>query len=196
MNQDKADVYCIFDFDETLLKINSFPYVCKMIVKKSISSLSVFRLLSIALLFIQRRLHVLSHLQFKTAMMLHFEGFFCLEERKKLVAEMFKQHCNYNILSILHGCDSNVIVSTAAPEVYMSHINFGCDVILISSLSNKDYIVDISNYAAGKVLNLRAYLGGAKAIVSEFYTDDIIADSALADVALNVFVVENGVLVK
>lgn len=166
-----------FDFDETIIRINSFPYWIVFIIIYSFFSFD-FRLTAkfSKLLFYRKIQRKISHYYFKKELIKlsvpdnfnrKFAVFLSYFTRKKLIKEIKR----------LHAENHKIIISSAAPESYLKksienifpqiHQNFW---IIGSKLSFEDDLID--NYKEEKLHNLYKYqFLGETEMLKNIYTD-------------------------
>lgn len=109
----------VFDFDGTLIRINSFPYWVLFLIGFSVWKFRFFVAIKVCILLIHREiLKSISHVDFKKALMeipftkayhKNFAIFLSRFARKKLLNE----------LEILHQNGHKITITSAAPEFYL-----------------------------------------------------------------------------
>lgn len=180
----------VFDFDGTLISVNSYTQVCKATLLRSIALFQFGRTLEIVILYAKRKILRSDHLHFKKMMMQHFESVFDVDERNYLIQKLFEKYKIEDAVRAFYEA-GNCVISTSAPHCYMSLLELNRNFELIASLQQESSIVDSSNMGNAKLENLRSRFGKSKNIVIQsFYTDDLVADKCLVDVAQQVYLVE------
>jgi hypothetical protein len=185
----QLDSLNVFDFDGTLIKINSFREINKQFLLILLKQFRMVSFLTVVILYIGRRCGVFSHLAFKRLIVNVFERALAEQDKESICQAVFDKHINepvFNRMADMNDC----IICTTAPFAYMSRLSFGKEVIIISSLDPINSIPDKSNFGLAKVENLKAYFKGKDIRVANFFTDSRTDDAALIDFSQNAFVVE------
>ena len=190
----QPDSLNVFDLDGTLIGVNSFREISKVLVRTLFRSFRIIALCKLIIWYIIRKLHIDTHLQFKQRVVNIFEN--SLDENKKraIVQSIFSNNINHLVFDLMLKA-KNCIISTASPYAYTSHMGFKDDIIVISSLEPQNNMPDPANFGAGKIENIRAYFDGKDFRVVNFYTDSD-DDQALIDFSVNAFIFRNDRLIK
>jgi phosphoserine phosphatase len=192
MQLDRLDV---FDFDGTLINVNSFKEINKKLLwalfykKKSFHAFS-----DLVKWYILRKIRLISHLAFKQKAVAIFEDNLSEVEKQELVQTVFDRHVNKLIYEKMVRA-KNCIISTAAPYSYISRIRFNRDVTVISSLDSNHQLPNMANFGYGKLENIRSVFEGEEIRILNFYTDSY-DDQALIDFSINVFLLRKDRLLK
>ena len=179
----------VFDFDGTLIKVNSFREINKQFLLTLLRKLRIVSFLTVVILYIVRKCGVFSHLAFKRRIVDIFEQTLAEKDKKSICQAVFDRYINEPVFQRMIGMN-DCIICTTAPFAYMSRLSFGREVIIISSLDATNYFPDKSNFGPAKVENLKAYFKGKDIRVANFFTDNSIDDYALIDFCQNAFIVE------
>lgn len=185
----------VFDFDGTLIKVNSFREITKRLSIILLKNVRTVPLLAISAWYILRKCGIIPHLKFKQHIVNIFEKSLTEEEKKGICQAIFDGNVNQAVLELMVNSD-NCIICTAAPFAYISRVSFHKDVPVISSLDPENSFPDISNFGAGKIENLKAYCKGKDFQVTNFFTDSSTDDQALIDFSVNAFVVKGDRVTK
>jgi len=185
----------VFDFDGTLIKVNSFKEITKIF---SLKLLRKFRIMSFWLLatwYIFRRLGIMSHFEFKRRVVDIFEKSLTEDEKQNISQKVFDENVNEVVFERMLKLD-NCFVCTASPFSYVSRISFKKkDVVVIGSLCPGNFFPDPANFGMGKVENIKAHFKGSKIRIMNLYTDSE-DDKPLLDIAVNAFLCKKGNIVK
>ena len=179
----------VFDFDGTLVKVNSFRVITKRFSAMLIKKFKIGSFLTLITWYILRRIGIISHLKFKQRVVDIFEKSLTEEEKRSICQKMFDDNVNEAVFERLVNFD-NCIICTASPFSYVSRVSFNKDVTIISSLDTENHLPDIANSGPAKVENLKAYFKGKDIHVANFFTDNSIDDQAIIDLSAKAFVVE------
>ena len=190
-----ARVANVFDFDGTLIRVNSFREITKRFFVKLLSRGRVLTATRIALLYVARKCHCLDHLTFKREVVRIFEKVLPEADKQALCQSVFDAHVNESVYSELLSRDE-CVVSTACPFAYISRVAFPRDVPIISSLDAEKGYPDRTNQGPGKVVNLGTYLKAERFEIGCLFTDDPVEDKPLIDVSETVMLVADGRLVR
>lgn len=185
----------VFDFDGTLIRVNSFREITKRFSIKLLRKFRIVPVLALFVWYILRRAGIISHLKFKQRVVNIFEKSLAEQEKKDVCQTVFDNNVNKTVFKRMVNLD-NCIVCTAAPFAYISRVSFHKDVPIISSLDPESHFPDVGNSGAGKIENLKAYFNEKDVRVVSFYTDSNRDDQALIDFSVNAFVVEGGHITK
>lgn len=109
----------VFDFDGTLIRVNSFPKWVKFLLWKKLINFELLGFIQLSyLIFLRKILNKISHNEFKRKLILHHsDSEVCAAFAKKLTHEL-----NQNVFELLkkHVKNNDVIaISSAAPQVYL-----------------------------------------------------------------------------
>ncbi len=184
----------VFDFDGTLIKVNSFKEVTKNLSIALLKKFKIASFLALTGFYITRKLCIISHIKFKQYVVDTFEKSLTESEKQNISQRVFDNNVNTAVLERMLGSD-NCVICTAAPFAYMSRMYFGRDVPVISALDPRNRFPDMANFGTGKVKNIKAYFEGKSVKVANFYTDSS-DDKELIDFAANAFIVKDGHIVK
>jgi len=185
----------VFDFDGTLIKVNSFRETTKRLSIALLKNFQITPLLTMTIWYIIRKCGIIPHLKFKQHIVNIFEKSLTEEEKKGICQAVFDDNVNQAVLELMVNSD-NCIICTAAPFAYISRVSFNKDVPVISSLDPENRFPDISNFGPGKIENLKAYFKEKDVRVVNFYTDNTRDDQALIDFSTNAFIVEGDCVMK
>jgi hypothetical protein len=188
-----AKVANVFDFDGTLIRVNSFREITKRLLVTLLARGRVLAATRIVLLYAARKCRCLGHLAFKRRVVAIFETALPETVKQTLCQSVFDAHVNESVYRELLSRDECVI-STASPFAYISRVEFSRKVPIISSLDTEDSYPDSSNQGPGKVVNLRAYLKAERFEIGCLFTDDPVDDKPLIDVSETVMLVGDGCL--
>lgn len=185
----------VFDFDGTLIKVNSFREITKRLSIILLKNVRTIPLLAISTWYMLRKCGIIPHLKFKQHIVNIFEKSLTEEEKKGICQAVFDDNVNQAVLELMVNSD-NCIICTAAPFAYISRVSFNKHVPIISSLDPENRFPDISNFGAGKIKNLKAFFKGKDIQVENFFTDSNKDDQALIDFSVNAFVVKGSRIIK
>ena len=185
----------VFDFDGTLIKVNSFQEITRRFLFLLLKSLRMKPVSTLAFWYVLRRLGVTSHLAFKKRVVHVFERSFSETQKQNICQRVFDVHVNKSVLERIVSSE-NCLVCTAAPYAYISRISFGTDVPVISSLDPHAHYPDAGNFAAGKIENLKVYFKGKSFRVVNFFTDSRADDQALIEFSMNAFMVKDDFITR
>jgi len=185
----RSDNLNVFDFDGTLVKVNSFREITRRLLVALLAKIKITSFLTIVALYVMRKCGVLSHLAFKQRIVNIFEQALTEQEKKRICQAVLDEDINTSVFQRMIDLD-NCIICTTAPFAYMSRLSFGKEVPIISSLDSKNSFLDKGNFGPAKVENLKAYFKGKDIRVVNFFTDNKIDDYALVDLCENAFIVE------
>jgi hypothetical protein len=185
----------VFDFDGTLIRINSFREISKRFLLISLKRFSMGSFLKIIIWLVLRKCGIISHFVFKQHVVSIFEKSLTETEKKNICQKIFDDNVNKLVFDRMVNSD-NCIICTAAPFAYISRIFLGRGVPVISALDPANRFPDATNYGAAKIKNLKAYFDGRNFHVVNFFTDNNSDDRSLVDLATNVFIVKDGCLTK
>lgn len=186
-----AKVANVFDFDGTLIRVNSFREITKRFLIKLLARGRVLAAARIVLLYAARKCRYLDHLAFKKKVVAIFETALPETVKQTLCQSVFDANVNESVYRELLSRDECVI-STASPFAYISRVEFSRKVPIISSLDTENVYPDSSNQGRGKVVNLRAHLKAEHFEIGCFFTDNPVDDKPLADVSETVMLVDDG----
>lgn len=179
----------VFDFDGTLIKVNSFREITKRLSIRLLKKFQMVPLLAISTWYILRKCGIISHFKFKQHIINIFEKSLTEQEKKGICQAVFDDNVNQAVFELMVNSD-NCIICTAAPFAYISRVSFNQYVPIISSLDPENRFPDIPNFGTGKIENLKAFFKGKDIQVANFFTDSNTDDQALIDFSANAFVVE------
>jgi len=185
----------VFDFDGTLIKVNSFQKITKSFLFVLLKKLQIAPLLSLLKWYILRRLGIISHLVFKKHVVSTFEKSLREREKQNICQKVFNSNVNKVVFERFMNLN-NCIICTASPIAYVSRICFGKNVFVIGSLSSQMDFPDPANFGRGKIDNLTAYFKDKNVQIVNFYTDSSTDDQAMIDLAINAFVIQSEKVVK
>jgi hypothetical protein len=185
----------VFDFDGTLIKVNSFREITKRLSIILLKNFQIVPLLAISTWYILRKCGIIPHLKFKQHIVNIFEKSLTEEEKKGICQAVFDDNVNQAVFELMVKLD-NCIICTAAPFAYISRVSFNKYVPVISSLDPENGFPDISNFGAGKIENLKAFFKRKDIQVENFFTDSNTDDQALIDFSANAFLVEGDRVTK
>lgn len=185
----------VFDFDGTLIKVNSFREITKIFSATLLKKLQIVPFFALMTWYILRKTGVISHLVFKKHVVNIFEQSLKEQEKKSICQNVFDTHVNKEIFERFMNLD-NCIVCTASPLAYISRICLGKKVPLICSLGSNVGLPDLTNSGLGKVKNLKAFFKDKKVKIANLYTDSNTDDRAMIDFAVNAFLVNNETVIK
>ena len=185
----------VFDFDGTLIKVNSFREITKRLSIILLKNVRTVPLLAISTWYMLRKCGIIPHLKFKQHIVNIFEKSLTEEEKKGICQAVFDDNVNQAVFELMANSD-NCIICTAAPFAYISRVSFHKHVPIISSLDPENRFPDIPNFGAGKIENLKAYFKGKDFQVTNFFTDSNKDDQALIDFSANAFVVKGDRVIK
>ncbi|MHC4213037.1 MAG: HAD family hydrolase [Planctomycetota bacterium] len=192
MQAEKLDV---FDFDGTLIKVNSFREVTKIFTIMLVKKLKMIPILALAFWYILRRARIIAHLAFKQHVVEIFEQTLSEQEKRSVCQSVFIHNLNKSMLERF-ATSENCIICTASPYAYMSRISFDKVVPVISALDPEGKFPDKANFGPGKIENLNAYFSEKRICVMNFFTDNSDDDRPLIDFAENAFVVKGDYIMK
>lgn len=185
----------IFDFDGTLVEVNSFKEISKNLAFTLCQKLRIAALFELVIWYFSRKLNIISHLSFKQRVVDIFEKSLAEEEKKHICQTVFDNNVNKAVLEQMLKSD-NCVICTASPFAFISRISFNKNITMIGSLDPQRNLCDPSNFGTGKIENLKAYFTDKNIQVASFYTDSNSDDQALIDFSVNAFVVEGGRIKK
>ncbi len=191
----QSDNLNVFDFDGTLVKINSFKEINKRFLVTLIAKFKIMFFIKIATLYVIRKCGVISHLAFKQQVVNIFERALTEQEKKHICQAVFDEYVNASVFQRMIDM-GNCIICTTAPFAYMSRLSLGNKVPILSSLDSVNSFPDKGNFGPAKVVNLKAYFKGKDIRVANFFTDNRIDDYALIDLCQNAFIVEGDTIKK
>ena len=191
----RSDNLNVFDFDGTLVKVNSFKKINKLFLVTLIAKFKIIFFIRMAALYVIRKCGFISHLAFKRQVVNIFEQTLTEQEKKHICQAVFDEHVNPSVFQRMIDMD-NCIICTTAPFAYMSRLSFGKDVVIISSLDSANSFPDKGNFGPAKVVNLKAYFKDKNIQVANFFTDNRVDDYALIDLCQNAFIVEGDTIKK
>jgi phosphoserine phosphatase len=184
----------VFDFDGTIIKVNSFKEISKKFIVVLIKKFRFGALYRLANSYVIRKLKIVSHLQFKQLVVGIFEKALSEKEKRNIVQGVFDFNVNKNVYDLVLNSES-CIISTASPYAYVSRISFEKKIPVISSLDPHNDFPDPTNFGSGKVENIKAYFKGENIRVVNFYTDSE-DDQALIDFSINAFIYKDSHITK
>jgi len=185
----------VFDFDGTLIRVNSFREITNKFLLRLLKRFSIGPFLTIIMWFILRKCSIISHFVFKRRVVNIFEKSLTEPEKKDVCQRVFDNNVNKSVFDRMVNSE-NCIICTAAPFAYISRIFLGREIPFISALDPLNCWPDATNFGAAKIANLKAYFGGKDIRVVNFFTDNDTDDRHLIDFAVNVFVVKDNQLTK
>jgi hypothetical protein len=191
----QSDNLNVFDFDGTLVTINSFREINKRFLITLVAKFKIMFFIKIATLYVIRKCGVISHLAFKQQVVNIFERALTEQEKKHICQAVFDEYVNPSVFQRMIDMD-NCIICTTGPFAYMSRLSFGKKVPIISSLDSVNSFPDKGNFGPAKAVNLKAYFKGKDVRVTNFFTDNSIDDYALIDLCQNAFIVEGDTIKK
>ena len=177
----------VFDLDGTLLRVNSFQHISRILVMRLVQRRRFGPACRIGIAWVKRRTGSLSHLEFKRLVVGVFERNLSEEEKQEIVGGVVHRHVNQAVLDVFRR-SPNRVVSTAAPYAFAHRMAFLGDAVLISALDPSGSFPDPGNSGPAKLANLQAYLGTTAVKISAFYTDSY-EDASLIDAAVHAFMV-------
>ncbi|WP_209203147.1 haloacid dehalogenase-like hydrolase [Salinisphaera sp. G21_0] len=147
----------VFDFDETLISVNSFPLWCKWLLTKSIREFKLTLVFKLFFLFSERKLlKTITHTSFKEQLCaLKYPSSWDFDFSDYLNDKQWNEEIVNELLE--HKKNSNyVLVTSAAPTKYLlpiikSRLSTQVDKIIGSSIDNHVYL---DNYKENKVASL------------------------------------------
>lgn len=184
----------VFDFDGTLIRVNSFPKWVKFLLLKKLKNFEFLGFLQLSyFIFLRKILNKISHDDFKQKLILHYsDSKLCAEFAEKLTHEL-----NQNVFEILkkHVQNNDLIaISSAAPEVYL-HAFF--DIIMdeklwiVGSQIHENKL--IINHKDSKIHNLEIHNFINKNENFDCLYTDSLDDSSLANRAEKIILVNPNV---
>ncbi|MFA5238852.1 MAG: haloacid dehalogenase-like hydrolase [Phycisphaerae bacterium] len=185
----------VFDFDGTLIRVNSFREISKKVLTKLLKKFRFGYSLAIIVWFVLRKCGIISHFVFKQHIVSIFEKSLTEPEKRDICQSVFDDNINKHVFDRMANFD-NCIICTAAPFSYISRICLGRDVPVICALDPTNSSLDATNLGAAKVANLKRYFDGKNIRVANFFTDERTEDQPLIDLATNAFVVESDRVTK
>ncbi|MCK4814257.1 hypothetical protein KA005_00690, partial [bacterium] len=123
----------VFDFDGTLIKVNSFREISKRLSITLLKKLQVAPLMAIITWYILRKFRIISHFKFKQHVVKIFEKSLTEQEKKCISQAVFDDNVNKAVFEQMLNLE-NCIICTAAPFAYVSRVSFNKFVPIISSL--------------------------------------------------------------
>jgi phosphoserine phosphatase len=186
----QVDGVNVFDFDGTLIRVNSFWEINKRLLRKLISDGRFSQAVRLTFWYLVRKSGIVSHLFFKKKAVAVFEDALNEQEKTELVRRVFEENVNANVHAILLST-KNCVVSTSAPYAHMSRLDFGPEVKVIAALDPNHSLPDETNWGAGKLRNVRAHLIERGARILSVYTDSL-EDQPLIDAADRAYIVRGG----
>ncbi|MEZ8585580.1 HAD family hydrolase [Vibrio cyclitrophicus] len=180
----------VFDFDETILKKNSFTIWCRWLVKYYFFNFRVLLFLNLVYLILQRKVfRRLEHEEFKLKLIKSVPKDINNEFSKYLL----NREWNLNVCNKLLECKRNgyfVVISSAAPLAYLLPTvklkELNADLVLGAELSNDGIL--ISNFKEDKALNVLKRLNVDR--IDLFFTDSL-DDMAMMKISGEIFIVLN-----
>lgn len=186
MQSDKLNV---FDYDGTLITINSFKAVNKRFILLLLRKFKIATISYVLMWYFIRKLGLTSHINFKRKIVASFEKSLTEQQKHDIVQTVFNKNLNTHIYNLMLDSE-NTVISTASPFAYASRIDFGKEnVVVISSLHPSSSIPDKTNYGLGKITNIRSYFAPESVRIDNFYTDSY-DDQELIDFSDNAFLVK------
>jgi len=179
----------VFDFDGTLITVNSFKAITKNLAFTLFKSRKIAALFTLISWYFLRKMKIISHLIFKKHVVDVFERALIEEEKQNICQMVFDNNVNAVVFEQMLKSD-NCIICTASPFAYVSRISFNKNISVISSLNPQKNLPDLANFGPGKIENLKAYFNGKPVRVANFYTNSKIDDQALIDFSVSAFIVE------
>ncbi len=179
----------VFDFDGTIIRVNSFREITKRLVRVLLNKGRLPALLELGALYALRRCRLISHLSFKERVVAIFERSLTEPEKKRVCQAAFDVHVNRAVYDRLLSL-SNCIICTASPFAYVSRISLAKQVPVICALDPGGRWPDRGNNGRGKAVNLRAFLGREDIHIDCFHTDNPVDDRALVDLAKHTYLVD------
>ena len=192
MQPDNLDV---FDFDGTLIQVNSFREITKRFSIVLLKKVQISHLLALSFWYVLRRAGIISHIAFKQRVVKIFEESLSEEEKRRICQVVFDDNANKALLERMAD-SKNCIVCTAAPFAYVSRVSFNKAIPIISALDPGERFPDTANFGPGKIENLKAYFKEEGVRVINFFTDSVTDDRALIDLAVNAFIVNGEDITK
>jgi hypothetical protein len=177
----------VFDLDGTLLRVNSFRVITKMVLGHWAMTGCWLSACYVIIAWILRRAHLISHLRFKQIVVDAFEQHLDEDAKRSLIRQVVDRYGNSRVIGIFRKSPRRVIC-TAAPWSFASRMDFGADAVLISALDVKNPNDDPSNIGPAKLVNLKRRFDG-DADVQVLYTDSL-EDAPLIESARSAFLVQ------
>ncbi len=184
----------VFDLDGTLIAVDSFVEVTKVMMGVLLRNHNLWTLLPLTTWCCLRKARLVSHLSFKRKVVRIFERALKEADRQRIVNDVFVNNINKPVFDLMLKAD-NCLITTASPYAYTSRMPFGRKVVVISSLMPGYPLPCPLNFREGKVDNIKAYLGTDDIRVANFYTDSD-NDQALVDISDNAFLYRDGELAR
>jgi hypothetical protein len=181
----------VFDLDGTIIRVNSFREITRRFALYLLIHGRVRALFRVGRLYAMRRLGILSHLAFKERIVDVFERSLAEPQKEHLCESTFSRYVNRPVRDKMSG-STDCIVSTAAPFAYVSRMSFAKQVPVISALDPSGTLPEKDNFGSGKIANLKAYLDGNDLSIETFFTDSLVDDQPLVDLANHVLLVDRG----
>lgn len=181
----------VFDFDGTLIGINSFTEIGRRLVQLLVQKKRLGTLAGVATRYAARRFGLLRHLTFKRYIVRVFERALTEREKEQICRTVFRENVNQTVYERMMQT-ADCIISTACPHAYISRMPLDSSVRVISSLMPGPGYPDPNNYGSGKIENIRHYFKGRNVKITNFFTDDMTADKPLAGLAEHVYIVTDG----
>jgi phosphoserine phosphatase len=192
MRPERLDV---FDFDGTLIKVNSFKEISKKLIFRLIKRFRIVPLFILILWVFLRKCRIISHFTFKKHIVNIFEKSLTEYEKRDICQRVFDENVIESVYKRMVDSD-NCVICTASPFSYVSRISFLKDVPVIASLDYMAQLSDLTNFGPSKVENLNAYFHGKNIRVINFFTDAENDDQALINFSVNAFVVKDNKIIK
>jgi len=175
----------VFDLDGTLISVDSFVEITKSMSLALFKKYDLKRFLFLASCCVMRKLNLISHLNLKRKVVTVFEQAFNENEKRELVTDVFTNNIIESVYDKMLKSE-NCIISTASPFSFISRMNFGKEIAMISSLMPDTGYPSCLNLSESKVENMRYYFGDNNFRIVNFYTDSEL-DRPLIDMSLNAF---------
>ncbi len=175
----------VFDLDGTLISVDSFVAIIKLMLIGLFKRVNFSSFVPLFLYCALRKLSIISHLNFKKEVVKIFERAFNEDQKQDMINDLFGNNVVNSVYDIMLESD-NCIITTASPFAFTSHMNFGKDVLVISSLMPDGGYPSCLNLSEGKIENLKYYFGGNDFCIVNFYTDSEL-DRPLINMSLNAF---------
>lgn len=131
----------VIDLDGTLVSVNTFHHFMLFVAKIAARKLQIFSLLRIFLAVASRALRIVHHSTMKHAVM-KIAAKLLSESQVHYFASKITKHTNKaveNIITDAHRRGAVVILASAAPALYASHIAVitGCDHCIATEMPNR-----------------------------------------------------------
>jgi len=190
-----AKVLHVFDFDGTLVAVNSFRQIAKDLLEALWRQGRLKVLAGLIGRFLLRKMGLISHLDFKAHVMAVFEASFDESKKQQFVEALIDRHGNHRLFELLESAE-DAVVSTASPFSIARRVSWPSEVLLICALDPRASWPCPGNIGEGKVQNLKAAFRGEPFRVVAFYTDDEKVDRPMIDLAEQAYLCRGEDLVR